>query len=142
MSQKCVFLKCTFLGPQLSRRGLVWYFLNSWKARAPHGRPAGARASRGLDNQKDILSKDLFWTMFLSKNKKSIYCPGGKNQRQLKECMSSCQSIYLQQIKKKQKLGMICNQNLPIAQHFICLKLFVRLICHSNIKYIFLRVPI
>ena len=28
------FPKCTFLGPQLSRRGLVWYLLKSWKARA------------------------------------------------------------------------------------------------------------
>ena len=35
-SQKCVFPKCTFSGPQLSRRDLVWYLLNSWKAlRAP-----------------------------------------------------------------------------------------------------------
>merc|ERR1712127_1101552 len=48
--QNCVFLKCTFSGPQLSWRGLVWYLLNSLKARAPRGRPAGARASRGLDN--------------------------------------------------------------------------------------------
>merc|ERR1712127_885597 len=29
VSQNCVFLKCTFSGPQLSRRGLVWYLLNS-----------------------------------------------------------------------------------------------------------------
>jgi len=36
-SQNCVFLKCTFSGPQLSWRGLVWYLLNSWKARAPRG---------------------------------------------------------------------------------------------------------
>ena len=28
-SQKCVFPKCTFLGPQLSSRDLVWYLLNS-----------------------------------------------------------------------------------------------------------------
>ena len=28
-SQKCLFPKCTFSGPQLSRRGLVWYLLNS-----------------------------------------------------------------------------------------------------------------
>ena len=40
-SQNCVFLKCTFSGPQLSRRGLVWYLPNSWKA----------SASRGLDNR-------------------------------------------------------------------------------------------
>ena len=42
-SQNSVFLKCTFSGPQLSRRGLEWYLLNSWKA----------RASRGLDNDDD-----------------------------------------------------------------------------------------
>ena len=40
-SQKCVFPKCTFLGPQLSRSGLVWYLLYLWKAPAP----------RGLDNK-------------------------------------------------------------------------------------------
>ena len=28
-SQKCLLQKCTFSGPQLSRRGLVWYLLNS-----------------------------------------------------------------------------------------------------------------
>ena len=39
-SLKCVFLKCTFLGPQLNRSGLVCYLLNSSKAPAP----------RGLDN--------------------------------------------------------------------------------------------
>ena len=31
-SQKCLFQKCTFSGHQLSRRGPVWYLLNSWKA--------------------------------------------------------------------------------------------------------------
>ena len=36
-SQNCVFLKSTFSGPQLSRSGLVWYLLNSWKARASRG---------------------------------------------------------------------------------------------------------
>merc|ERR1712127_564863 len=49
-SQNHVFLKYTFSWPQLSWRGLVWYLLNSLKARAPRVRPAGARASRGLDN--------------------------------------------------------------------------------------------
>ena len=38
-SKNYVFPKCTFLGPQLSRRGLVWYLLNSSKAHAPRGRP-------------------------------------------------------------------------------------------------------
>ena len=36
------FPKCTFSGPRLSLRGLVWYLLNSSKAC-----PAGAGASRG-----------------------------------------------------------------------------------------------
>ena len=40
--QNRVFLKCTFSGSQLSWRGLVWYLLNSWKARAPRGCPARA----------------------------------------------------------------------------------------------------
>ena len=48
-SQQCVFPKCTFSGPQLSRRRLVWYLLNSPKA----------HARRGLDN----------WGLCLSKNK-------------------------------------------------------------------------
>ena len=34
-SLKFVLPKCTFLGPQLSRRGLVWYLINSSKAHAP-----------------------------------------------------------------------------------------------------------
>ena len=48
LSQNSVFLKCTFSGPQLSRRGLVWYLLNLWKA----------RASRGLDNK--FVLKNLY----------------------------------------------------------------------------------
>ena len=44
---KMVFPKCTFSGPKLSRRGVVWYLLNSLKARA--------RASRGLDNWREGL---------------------------------------------------------------------------------------
>ena len=32
-----LFTKCTFSGPQLSRRGLVWYLLDSSKARALRG---------------------------------------------------------------------------------------------------------
>ena len=31
-SQKCLFQKCTFSGPQLSRRGLVWYLLKFVKS--------------------------------------------------------------------------------------------------------------
>ena len=41
--QKCIFTKFTFSGPQLSRRGLVWYLLNSSKTCAPGGRPAGMK---------------------------------------------------------------------------------------------------
>ena len=54
-SLKCVFTKCTFLGPQLSRRGLVWYLPNSSKAPDPRVRPASTRASRGLDNEYKLL---------------------------------------------------------------------------------------
>ena len=43
-SLKCVFPRCKFSGPQLSRRGLVWNFLNSSKTHAPCGHPRFARA--------------------------------------------------------------------------------------------------
>ena len=46
------FQKCTFMGPQLNRRGLVWYLLNSSKAHAP----------RGLNN---ISTKSEFSSVFL-----------------------------------------------------------------------------
>ena len=65
-SQNRVFLKCTFSGPQLSWRGLVWFLLNSWKARAPRGRPARARASRGLGNcfdEKGHSSVLVLWVL-------------------------------------------------------------------------------
>ena len=42
-SLKCVFAKCTFSGPQLSWRGLVWYLFNSSIAHAPCARPAGLK---------------------------------------------------------------------------------------------------
>ena len=40
-SKKCVFPKCTILGPKLNRRGLVWCLLNSLKALAWFDRPGG-----------------------------------------------------------------------------------------------------
>ena len=40
---KCVIPKCTFLGPQLNRRVLVWYLLNSSKAHALRGLDKGVR---------------------------------------------------------------------------------------------------
>ena len=45
---KMRFPKCTFSGPQLSRRGLVWYLHNSSKAHAPRRRPAAALLRAGL----------------------------------------------------------------------------------------------
>ena len=40
-SLKCVFPKCTFLGPKSIWVALVWYLLNSSKVLVSHGRPAG-----------------------------------------------------------------------------------------------------
>ena len=47
-SLKCVFPKCTFSGPQLNRIDLVWYFLNSSKARASLMRPSAPALRAGL----------------------------------------------------------------------------------------------
>ena len=48
-SLNCVFPKCTFSGPQLNPRGLVWYPLNSSKA----------HTLRGLDNQNSVFSSSM-----------------------------------------------------------------------------------
>ena len=51
-SLKCVFPKCTFLGPQLNRLGRVWYLLNLLKALALLWGPVGTKAFRELDKMK------------------------------------------------------------------------------------------
>ena len=71
-SLECVFPKCTFSGPQLNQRGLVWYLLNSWKARAAALR---APALRGLDKNEIIInasSTNVSWSA--GQNKGQDHC--------------------------------------------------------------------
>ena len=71
-SQKGGFPKCTFSGPKLNWRVLVWYLHHWLKALISFGLPAGANALCGLDYRyhiKQSKSTNFFTTFYCGSNK-------------------------------------------------------------------------